>query len=95
MREPDDLLCEMCGIGSRRYQGQLHQESCIDCVAHDFEVRLPVEGLYQGFWRDNDEWATLETPWNIVPQAAHENVAPYPWETWIDEAPIGRVYAGW
>ena len=96
LNERDDLLCDHCQIGSKRYQGQLYAEHCIDCVAHDFEVRFPMTGLFEGFWRDHTEWQTDKVPWELLPTAEHEwGGAPYPWETWIEEAPIGRVYAGW
>lgn len=87
--EPDDLLCDYCALGSKRYRDSIQDESCVDCTAHSFGVQLPMTGLFEGFWgRDYDRWRTEKTPYELVPGAAHEWGAPYPWETWIEEAPI-------
>lgn len=91
LREMDDLLCEWCAVGARRYNGSTYDERCVDCVADEFVVTLPASGLFEGFWGPSqDAWrCERETALQLLPTSAFAHYTqPWAWETWIEEPRI-------
>lgn len=90
LREMDDLLCEYCCTGARRFTGT-YPEKCIDCLADEFVVEIPASGLFEGFWgKASEDWhCDSETRRDLMPHTAHAHFEqPWCWETWIEEPRI-------